>query len=70
MYVLSVLVVRNDNLLARAQKEHHEKKERAKLARTQIDFVGSSASKRSISVPATSTGTIILTIRAIMRCCE
>lgn len=48
--------------VAKAQKEHHEKKEKAKLARTQIDFVGSSATKRSISVPATTTGSYIHTI--------
>ena len=43
-------------ILARAQKEHHEKKERAKLARTQVDFVGSAAAKRPISAPTTNTG--------------
>lgn len=48
--------------LAKAQKEHHEKKEKAKLSRTQIDFVSSSAAKRSISAPA--TGTYVVTIRA------
>ena len=48
-------------VLARAQKEHHEKKEKAKLARTQIDFVGGqAATKRSISAPATNTGIAIL----------
>lgn len=46
-------------ILARAQKEHHEKKEKAKLARTQIDFVGAAAAKRSISTPATNTGRVI-----------
>ena len=45
-------------ILARAQKEHHEKKEKAKLARTQIDFVGASAAKRPVTAPTTNTGRI------------
>ena len=41
---------------AKAQKEHHEKKEKAKLSRTQIDFTSGSAAKRPISGAAAGTG--------------
>ena len=45
-------------ILAKAQKEHHEKKEKAKLARTQIDFVGGSATKRPIPAVAINPGRV------------
>ena len=51
-----VLVVKISILSARAQKEHHEKKEKAKLARTQIDFTSGSTTKRPISGPAAGAG--------------
>jgi len=43
--------------LAKAQKEHHEKKEKAKLSRTQVDFVAGSTTKRSTPAPAAAATT-------------
>ena len=58
LYVYKNYNVNNVPILAKAQKEHHEKKERAKLARTQIDFVGGSATKRPIPAVATNPGRV------------
>jgi len=49
--------IHNDYISAKAQKEHHEKKEKAKLSRTQIDFTAGSTTKRSIPAPATAATT-------------